>query len=51
MFHDSLSENFFEIVWHDWTQYRDKKSNMGPTWPKITLLILTALEIFRSILA
>ena len=40
----------FEIVWRDGAQYRDKKSNMGPTWPKITQLILTALDIFRNIL-
>ena len=24
MFHDSLSENFFEILWHDGAQYIDK---------------------------
>ena len=57
MFHDSLSEIFFEIVWCDGTQYIDnvsqfsKKvsfwSNMGPILPSITQLKLTALEIFR----
>ena len=57
IFHDSLSENFFEVLWHFETQYIDKSNvskfsfwnNMGPLWPKITLL--TALETFRNILA
>ena len=56
IFHDSLSENCFEILWYFETQYIDKSdvsqfshlSNMGPVWPKMTLL--TALEIFRNIL-
>ena len=55
IFHDSLSENCFGILWHFGTQYIDKSnvsqfyfwSNMSPVWPKITLL--TALEIFRNI--
>ena len=57
IFDDSLSENFFEILWHFWTQYIDKSNisqysfwdYMGLVWTKITLL--TALEIFRNILA
>ena len=62
-FHDSLSENCFEILWHYAAQYMEKRnisqfskiisflSNMVPAWPKITQLILTALKIFRNILA
>ena len=26
MFHDLLSENFFEIVWRDGVQYKDKNN-------------------------
>ena len=61
--YDSPSENFFEILWHNGAQYIDKSNvsqfskknllleNMGPIWPKITQLVLTAPEIFRNILA
>ena len=50
IFHDLLSENFFEILWHDGA-YICLWSNMDPIWPKITQLVLTALRIFRNILA
>ena len=60
MFHDSHSDNSFEIFWRNGTQNIDKSnvnfpkkisfwSNMGPIWPKITQLVLTA-QIFRTIL-
>ena len=61
--YDSLSENFLKILWHNWAQYIDKSnvsqfqkkipfwSNMGPILPQITQLVLTALKIFRNILA
>ena len=61
---DPLSENLFEVLWHDEALYVDKSSinyfskkisfwsDMGPIWPKITqaYITLTALEIFRNIL-
>ena len=63
MLHDSLFENFFEILWHNGAQYIDKSnvsrfpkkiffwSNMDPILPKVTQLLLTAQEIFRNISA
>ena len=62
MFHDSFSEKVFEISWHNGVQCIDKNkvsqfskkssfwSNMGPIWPKITQLVLTAQEILRNTL-
>ena len=59
MSHDSLSEDFFEVLWHD--EVLDKSSlshfskkisflgNIGPIWLTITQPI--ALKIFRDILA
>ena len=53
MSHDSLSDNFFEILWHNAAQYLDKSnlvnfqnkisfwSNMGTSWPKIKQFVLT----------
>ena len=59
MSHDSLSEDFFEVLWHD--EVLDKSSlkhfskqssflgNIDPIWLKITQP--TALKSFRNILA
>ena len=65
MAHDSLSEDFFHILWM-MSHNRQKKValvtfpkkisfwvNMGSIWPKITqpCITLTVIEIFRNILA
>ena len=57
--HDSLSEDLFEVSWHDEALDKSSPSHFskkkflfgqyGPIWLKITQP--TALEVFRNILA